>query len=180
MKRLSRNMAAIGAITAISAAGLTGVQIASAATDTSTTSTNPMSSLVEAVASKFNLNKTDVQAVFDEQRTKMEAEREADLKEQVAQLVNDGKITQDQADKINAKRAELKAERDANRTNDQDLTDTERKAKMEERRSTLNSWLSDNDIDSEYAYLLMGGRGGHGPGGPGGPRESADSSSQAQ
>ncbi len=179
MKRLSKNLAAIGAITAISAAGFTGVQIASAATDTSTTSTNPMSSLVDAVASKFNLNKTEVQAVFDEQRDKMESEREAEIKEQVAQLVTDGKLTQGQADKINAKRAELKTEREANRASDQDLSMTERKAKMEEHKTAIDSWMSDNDIDDQYAYLLMGGR-GHGPGGHGGPRGEMSTTNNTQ
>lgn len=165
---MKRHLAAIGAVTAISAAGFTGVQIANAATDTSSTATHPMSSLVDAVASKFNLNKTDVQAVFDEQRDKMESEREADVKGQVAQLVSDGKITQDQADKINKKRAELKTERDANRTSRETLSKTERKAKMDERKAAIDTWLEQNSIDKQYAYLLIGGHGhgGHGPGGP--------------
>lgn len=162
---MKRHLAAIGAITAISAAGFTGVQIASAATDTS--STNPMSGLVDAVATKFNLNKSDVQAVFDEQRSQMEADHEADIKEQVAQLVSDGKLTQEQADKINAKRAELKAERDANRDADHNLTADQRKAKMDERKASIDAWFKEAGIDTQYHYLLMGGHGRGGHGGPG-------------
>lgn len=154
-------MAVVGAVTAISAAGLTGVQIANAATDTSS---SPMSSLVDAVASKFNLNKAEVQAVFDEQHEKMHAEREADLKEKVAQLVTDGKLTQAQANALNAKRAELQAEREANRESFKDMTRDERKAAIQEKKETLTTWLDEQGIDQEYAYLLMGGRGGHGPG----------------
>lgn len=164
---MKKQLAVIGAVTAISAAGLTGAGLAHAASATDTTNTNPMSSLVDAIASKFKLNKTDVQAVFDEQHSQMEAEREQQVKDEVAQLVTDGKLTQDQANKINAKRAELEKERDANRTADQSLSDTERKAKMDERKTTLDTWLKDNGIDQQYAYLLMGGR-GHGPGGQGG------------
>lgn len=174
---MKRHLAAIGAITAISAAGLTGVQIASAATNSS--SNDHMSNLVDALATKFNLNKSDVQSVFDEQRSQMEADREADLKKQVAQLVSDGKLTQDQADKINAKRAELKAERDANRTADQNLSDDQRQAKMEERKTALDTWFEQNGIDSQYHYLLMGGRGHGGPGGMHGMKDQAASTSDS-
>lgn len=160
---MKRHLAAIGAITAISAAGFTGVQIASAATDT--TSTNPMTSLVDAVSTKFNLNKTEVQAVFDEQRSVMEAEREAEVKEQIAQLVSDGKLTKDQADKLTAKRAELKAERETNRDEHQALTADERKAVVAEHKTELDAWFNETGIDTQYRYLLTGG---HGRGGQGG------------
>lgn len=165
-----------GIVTAVSAASLTGIGIANAATSTSTSS-DPMSSLVDAIASKFNLNKSDVQSVFDEQRTQMEAQREQKAKDQVAQLVTDGKLTQAQADAINTKRAELEKEREANRSTDQTKTQAERKAEMESRRTTLDTWLKDNGISTDYAYLLMGGR-GHGPGGPGGPRDANSNSTQ--
>ena len=83
---MKKQLAIAGIVAGIATAGVTGVGIASAAT-TSTNSTNPASSLVDAIASKFNLKKTDVQAVFDEQKTKNEAEREAKIKEEVAPLV---------------------------------------------------------------------------------------------
>ena len=127
-----------------------------------------MSSLVDAIAGKFNLNKTDVQAVFDEQHSKMEATREAEVKAEIAQLVKDGKLTQAQADAILAKRAELDKERDTNRTADQNLTDAERQAKRDERRKALDKWAADNNIPIEYRYLLKGGHGGHGGHGSGG------------
>jgi hypothetical protein len=82
----------------------------------------------------------------------------------VAKLVTDGKLTQAQADKINAKRTELKAAMDADRTAMDSKTDAERKAAMDTKKTELDTWLKDNGIDTQYAYLLMGG----GPGGPGG------------
>ena len=88
---MKRHLAAIGAITAISAAGFTGASMVSAASTTD--SSDPMSSLVDAMASKFNLDKTQVQAVFDEQKSAMQAEREAEMKTKIAQLVTDGKLT---------------------------------------------------------------------------------------
>jgi len=167
---MRKHLAIAGIVTTVSAAGITGVGVANAATDTN--STDPMSSLVTAISTKFNLNKTDVQKVFDEQRTAMEAEREATAKEKVAQLVKDGKLTQAQADAINAKRAELKKEREANRTTDQSSkTHEERKTEMEARRTALEAWAKENNISNEYLRYVMGGF-HRGPGGPGmgGPR----------
>ena len=92
----------------IAALGVTGLAGGAVfATANSTSGTDPMSGLVSAISTKFNLKKDDVQKVFDEQRAQMETQREQEVKDQVAQLVKDGKLTQAQADKINAKRAEL-------------------------------------------------------------------------
>jgi vacuolar-type H+-ATPase subunit I/STV1 len=163
----------------IAALGVTGLAGGAVfATANSTSGTDPMSGLVSAIATKFNLKKDNVQKVFDEQRTQMETQREQEVKDQVAQLVKDGKLTQAQADKINAKRAELVKEREANRTSEQNLTDAQRKTRMEERKTTLDTWLKDNNIDSQYVYLLMGGHGGRG-GPDGGKRDSRSSSSQS-
>ena len=162
---MKKQLMVAGVVAATSLAGLTGAQIANAETNAQSGTTNPMSSLVDALATKFNLNKADVQKVVDEQHAKMQAEREQQVQDQVAALVTDGKLTQAQADKINAKRAELQKERDANRTAMQEMTDTERKAEMASHRTELNQWMEDNGIDSQYAYLLMGGHGrGHGGG----------------
>lgn len=161
---MRKHLAAALVVTGVASAGLVGVGVAHAAT--STVGTNPMSSLVDAIASKFNLNKAEVQAVFDTEHSKMEAARETDVKATVAQLVKDGKLTQPQADAINAKRAELDKEREANRTSDQSLTDAQRQAKMQERRTAMDKWFTDNNIPTAYRYLVMGGGRGHG--GPGG------------
>jgi hypothetical protein len=154
--------------------GLTGlgVGVAHAATTASSTSTNPMSSLVDAVATKFNLNKADVQQVFDEQKSKMDAEREQTIKDKVAKLVTDGKITQAQADLINAKRAEMQKQHDANKASMQSMSDTERKAAMEKEKTDLETWASQNNIDSQYLRYIFGG--GHGHGGHRGDVGSTD------
>lgn len=164
---MKKGLMTAGIITAVSVVGITGASIASAATNAETKA-NPVSSLVDAVASKFNLNRADVQSVFDEQHTKMQAAREQAIQDKVAQLVTDGTLTQAQADAINAKRAELQKEREADRTGDQTKTDAERKTEMESRKTTLNTWLKENGLSADYSYLLMGGR-GHGPGGHDGP-----------
>lgn len=149
------------------AGGLATASVVSAATDTSQ---SPESSLVDKVASKFGLNKADVQKVFDEDRAARQTERETKAKEALAQAVTDGKLTQAQADKITAKRAEMKTFMESLR----DKTASERRAAMEAKRDELQQWAKDNGIDESY-LRPMAGR-GHGPGGPGGIK-SDDSSS---
>lgn len=157
-----------GIATTIGLASL-GAGVANAATSTSDTDTNPMSSLVDKIATKFNLDKTQVQQVFDEQKTEMDAEREQKAKEDLAQLVTDGKLTQAQSDAITAKRAELDKTREANRDSMKDKTADERKTAMEAERTALEQWAKDNGIDTQYLKYVFGhGPGGHG--GPGGPR----------
>jgi len=161
--------------------------------DSTVTKTNPMSGLVAVIAQKFNLNVSDVQAVFDEQKTKMGAEREtnkADMQaemqqkfaDELKQAVTDGKLTQAQADLILAKKAELDAQKPSINVAPKDRTQTSktkeemesemktRQAEMKAKQDALKQWATDNGIPEEYLRLLggecMGGHGGHG--GPGG------------
>lgn len=168
-----------GLAATIGLAGL-GAGVAHAATSSSD-SNNPMSSLVDAIATKFNLDKTQVQQVFDEQKTKMDAEREQEVKDELAQLVTDGKLTQAQSDAITTKRAELEKEREANRDSFKDKTAEERKSEMDTKRTELEQWAKDNGIDTQYLKYVFGhgpgGRGGHGPGGHNAPDDNTSDSS---
>ena len=163
---MKKQLLAIGVMTTVGLAGVTGMAIAGATNNSS--QNDPMSSLVSALATKFNLKSADVQAVFDANRTQMQAQREQQVKDQIAQLVTDGKLTQAQADKINAKRTELEKSREAERTTMHDKDQSERKSAMDAKKTELDAWLKDNGIDAKYGYLLMGGGRGHG--GPGGMR----------
>lgn len=131
---------------------------ANAASDTSGTS------IVDKIASKFNLNKTDVQKVFDEDRAAHEAERTQAAKDELAALVKAGTLTQAQADKITAKRAELRADMDANRDAMKNKTETERKTIMDAKKAELDAWAKANGIDVKYLMPSHGGM-GRGPGG---------------
>lgn len=173
---MKKSIIAAGAIATIGIAGLTGVAAANAESASSSSSTNPMSSLVDALASKFNLNKTDVQAVFDAQKTKMHEERETTVKAEVAKLVTDGKITQAQADKINAKRAELQKEREANKDSADSKTKEERQAETSTKKTELETWAKENDISTEYLRYVMGGGPAHSHGPRGDDTGNADQS----
>jgi exonuclease VII large subunit len=175
--RIKRSLLAGAAVSALSVASIAG--IASAAAD-ATSST----SLVDKVAQHFNLNKDEVQKVFDEDKSSHQAEMETRYEQRLTQAVTDGKLTADQKSKILAKHKELKAQMEAKHTNKQGerqsmdrKTDAERealmtarKAEMNKQRAEIEQWEKDNNIPSGY---LFGGGGGmmirHGGGGPGEP-----------
>lgn len=135
----------------VGAATVGGLGVASAAT-----STTGQQSLVDKIASKFNLNKTDVQKVFDENHAARDAAREQKMKDRLDLAVKDGKLTQDQETKLIAKLKEVQADRKEFKSDTQAARDA-RKAKMGE----FKQWLKDNNIPDEYG-MPMGGPGHHG------------------
>lgn len=156
--------------------GVGSVGAVSAATDNST---NGASSIVDKLASKFNLNKDEVQAVFDEERKQHQAEHQAEQKQHLAQAVTDGTLTQAQADYITKAQAEIKSLMGDGRP---DQLDEAARQQIRDKMAALRTWADDNNVDMRY---VMGGGRGHGPGGPGGrgmmdgPRDD-DSSSTTQ
>lgn len=141
----------VGAVVAATAVGaVSGAGIASAATSSSTGE----SSIVDKIASKFNLKKADVQAVFDENREARQAEREANQKQRLADAVTAGKLTQAQADHVTSALNEIKTLRGTTAPKDlsQDVRD-----QIKDKMDTLHDWAKDNNIDIKD---VMGGNGG--------------------
>lgn len=130
--------------------------------DTSSSS-DGQSSLIDKLASKFNLDKNEVKAVFEADRTEHEAARQKEVETALTQAVKDGKLTSDQKDKILAKRTELKSQMEANRDSMKNKSDAERKAAMDANKAAIDKWASDNGIPQDYIKYLMGGPHG-GPG----------------
>jgi hypothetical protein len=110
----------------------------------------PYASLVQKIADKFNLNKSDVQAVFDEHYQEQRAKMEAKFADRLDQLVNDGKITEAQKQLIIAKHKELEASRQSMFESMKDKTPEERKTAMEAERKALEDWAKQNNIDLKY------------------------------
>ncbi|MDQ5885383.1 MAG: hypothetical protein QG645_547 [Patescibacteria group bacterium] len=100
---------------------------------------NSDGSLVDKVASKFNLNKQEVQSVFDEDRQAHQAEQKAERSTELQSKVDDGTITAEQKTAIEKKMEETHASR-------------------EQSKASLEEWAKQNNIDAKY--VMMGGRGG--------------------
>lgn len=143
-----------GIVGTVGLAGLASAVSVSAATDTSK-SGDPMSSLVDKIASRFSLDKSKVQAVFDEERAVHQAERQHAMKDRLATAVKDGKLTQGQADKIAAKQAEMKTFMESLK----DKTRDQRHQAMEAKRNELKKWATENNIPEEYIGPAGHGRG---------------------
>lgn len=158
--KLRPTLVAAAAAVTIGGASIIGVNAVSAET--------PGDTLVEKIATRFNLNQDEVQAVFDEQRAEREAERATQLSERLQAKVDDGTITAEQKTTLEAKLAEMRDQHEASR--DSDLTREELRDQHQEARDELQSWAAENNIPLDELLPLQGG--GHGgPGGIGhGPR----------
>lgn len=126
--------------------------------------------LVDKISQRFNVDKNEVQKVFDEDHQARHAEREKNYEEMLNQAVKDGKLTQEQKDKVLAKHNEIKKEMEQNREEMKNKTQEERQQlheqrrdEMDKKRAELEQWEKDNGIPSGY---LMPKR-GEGHGGPG-------------
>jgi hypothetical protein len=93
--------------------------------------------IVQKIASTFGIDPAKVNDVFKQQRQDNMQSREAKLKSTLDQAVKDGKLTQDQEDKLIAR---LKTLHDKNKTD-----------KHQDRRnmhSQLEQWAKDNGINN--------------------------------
>lgn len=147
------------AIAAASVAGVVTMGVGVLYAAPKTDRVNPMSNLVTAISEKFHLNSNEVQQVFDAQHAQMQQEMQAKHLEQqkamLDQAVKDGKLTQDQEDKIIAKRTELKTAMEALK----DKTPAERQAAMKTQIDALKQWAKDNNIPEQFTTPFGGGRG---------------------
>jgi len=142
-----------GAVTTLGLAGAFGTHAAFA--------THNMNNdeLVEKIATKFNLNEADVQAVFDEYKSDQEAERTS---EYLQKLVDKGKITAQQKtliedklselrDKKNQEMADLRAWADANGISDVDYIT---KGLFKKDSDYLQKLVSDGKITAEQKTAI--------------------------
>ncbi|HEY6736407.1 MAG TPA: hypothetical protein VI322_01695 [Candidatus Saccharimonadia bacterium] len=164
MNKRLRHVLLAGAAVASIGLGVVGAGIASA-----DSSTGSGTSLIDKLATKFNLNRADVAAVFTADRQEHEAQRQADQAARLAQAVKDGKLTQAQAHYITNAQKALKTLMDAASPDQQ--TDAQRQA-IRAKMDALRTWAQQNNVDL-LRYVGPGGHGGFGGaggfGGPGSP-----------
>lgn len=146
---VKKSLLVAGAATTMGVAGLTGLGVASAATPASDM-VDGKSSLVDKLAAKFNLNKEDVREVFDEAQNERELAHKQRLEERLNTAVAEGKLTEDQKEKILTKISELEAERESDREQLKAMPQEERYAAMKEKAEALKAWMDEHDIPEEY------------------------------
>lgn len=150
-------MLTAAAVTVLGAGILTA---STAFAQSTTTAQDPMNTLVQKIADKFNLNESEVQAVFDEAHEEQHAKMQAGFEEKLSQYVESGELTEEQKKLILEKRLEMNADREANKEAFKNLSDEERKAQKDAKRAELEAWAEENNIDLQYLML----KGGKGPG----------------
>lgn len=144
---MKKKLLLIGAVSTIGLSGLIGAGLAGAS------SQNGSSTLVDKIASTFNLNKDEVQKVFDQDRSEHQAEQKAKYEERLAKAVAAGEIRQDQADGLKAKMDEMQSFRDTLK----DKEESDRKEAIKAKMDEMKSWMDANNIPES---LRMEGRGG--------------------
>ena len=135
--------------------GLATIGIASA----TSSALNPMDDLVTAIATKFNLNKADVQQVFDQHKQQMFLHKQQRFAERLAQAVKDGRLTQQQADAITAKQKEMEEFHKSL----EGKTPEEIKAALQTQMQNMQQWATENNIPKEF-LLFHFKHSGHGMG----------------
>lgn len=113
-------------------------------------------SIVQRLADRFHLNADDVKAVFDQNHQDKMGQRQQKLEDRLSQAVKDGKITEDQKQKILAKIKDLQANQQAFRDSLKNMTPDQRKAALQKQRDELNAWAQQNGIDPKNLFLGRG------------------------
>jgi flagellum-specific peptidoglycan hydrolase FlgJ len=104
------------------------------------------STLVSALASKFNLKQSDVQAVLDQQAQTREASQQAKEKTRLDQAVKDGTLTQAKEDLIIAKQAEIKQRMNSLSS----MAASDRKTALQQLQKDTKTWAQQNGIDLKW------------------------------
>lgn len=141
---------------------IVGASLLSAAPTYAQTPANPITSLIERIAQRFGLNKTDVQKVFDDFHQEKQNQMIANFETKLNQLVKDGKITESQKTLILQKQKELAANRQQEMQDMKNKTPEERRAAMNAKKQELENWAKQNGIDLQYLFPFGKGVGMHG------------------
>ncbi len=141
---------------AIIGSSIIGVSPAFAQTSNTGSTIHPnfLQGIIDAIAQKFGLDKTQVQSVITYYQNSQKANFQSNMqnreKSRLDKLVSAGNITQDQEKLILAKFQELQS----SRQNWKSLTPDQRKAAMMQQKTDLQNWAKQNNIDPKY--LLFG------------------------
>lgn len=150
--KINRHLLAAGLVSTIAASSIIGLQAVYAQSDT----TNRHDNLIDKIATKFNINREEVEAVFNEQHDEMEQERKTKREEYLQTKVDDGTITAEQKtallEKLDALHENMEAAREQN------ISREETREKLDALREELKTWADEQGIDLKELRLMgMGG-----------------------
>jgi hypothetical protein len=171
---VSKTVSTIGVGAAIVAGSMLAVTAASAH---SGVSEEKQTERASALAERFNLDESEVQSYFEDQRAVHKAEREAEHAEHIAGLIEAGTLTQAQADELTALKDEAKASIEA--LKESGANREEIKKLMDENRSAVETWASEQGINLDDIRSEGHEKGGRGHHGPRGDIEDSDSSEES-
>lgn len=134
---------------------LTVLTIGLLATNVRADDSNYYPPIVQKLAEKFNLDVSQVEDVFDEDRDERRADMYAHFAERLNDSVTDGSITEEQKNAILAKHEEIQNQMEEL----SGLEPEERRTKMQEIHDEFQSWAESEGID----LALIGPMGGFGP-----------------
>lgn len=123
------------------------------------------STLVDRIAARFNLQPEEVQSVFDEVKAERKTEMKLNMSDRLQAKVDDGTITAEQKTAIEAKLEEMHQKRQSFK--DQDLTHEEMRTQMEQARTELETWATEQGITLSDILPVMKHGGHHMRGGAG-------------
>lgn len=113
-------------------------------------SSSNKSSLVDKISTTFNLDRAEVQKVFDQDRQERDAKQQANFESRLNTAVAEGKLTKSQADELKSKVVELKDFRNSLK----DMSKAERKQALKSKHDEIKKWLKENNIPEEYLSFL--------------------------
>lgn len=155
--KIRKALLVTGAASAVGLSTIAGIGVANAQTTNGNgaqNGSNGVTSLVDEIAQKFNLNKQDVQSVFDKHHQEHEAANQQKLKTRLDKLVSEGKITSSQETLILNKLQEFQTFKDSLKGK----TAAERKTLMDQEQASLQQWAKDNNIPTNLVPFLGGPR----------------------
>lgn len=162
MNRTKQALLAGAGVLTIGAAGL-GLSATTSALSQSS-STDPQASLIDKLVSKFNLKRSEVQAVFDADHATHEKEMKTERETGLKKALSSGKITQVQYDHIIGVFKKVDALMSAAKT------ETNR-TKMHNLLDELRTWMEQQKISQSVL--------GQPPRGPGAPADNTNSNSDS-
>jgi phosphoketolase len=140
-KQLLTIMAVVGIVGTGSLIGLSHVQAADSLDD--------YPPMIQKIAETFNLDPEEIENMFDQ-------DREERQEEHLEAMVEEGTLTQEQRDLLEAKHEEMRDARDKIRNSE--LTQEERHEAMQEIHEEMETWAQETGIDLPH----LGPRGGMG------------------